>query len=510
MNERLKCLCGLNPSARPVLASVAIILFPSALGCSGPEDPGVLKEPIQGTEILEPSSVQLGTQASSDASKTIDIQAYIDSLYSPKDVRHTFTTKFNDVVDCVDFHAQPSVRALAKRGIAVVDGAPPVSPPALPNPPAVDPSIALNGQTDQNGSARSCPAGSVPYPRVTVARIEAAGGLDAYVHPAGHSIPPPPSDPLCINNTSPNGFAWALGGNTSLNNQGATTVAAVYDPGMTVESNCGNAMLGQPACEHSLAQLWITTGSCEDPFGTNCTYGASGNAVQSVELGWDVDYKVNGDTNPHIMTFSTQDGYALQGGGNCYNLTCNQFVQTSSPAYYPGEPISAIVSPGFGSAPVEYAFQIFNPGSSYPAQYQNWYVYVNGQEIGYYPGNIFAGQMKTQASSMEVGGEIATNYVNEPHADVVMGSGYPATFGFTNAAYHRDIFYLVPGSGSGTLCGSPYCVNGYCYTDPRSAWTTQLCGYHASSYGYSISTTTATGGSNSSCWGPYFYYGGGF
>ena len=481
---------------------VATVFLPLVLGCSARPDSrnGDLPET---TATVKAAGAQLAPLAPVGASDVASIQAYIDSLYSPKDVRHTFTTKFNEVIDCVDFQAQPSVKALAKQGITALDEGPPTPPPSAPGLPAIDPSIALSGQPDQNGSARNCPSGSVPYPRVTVARIQAAGGLTAYLH-APDVMPHPPAGPICSPFTSENGLAWAEAGNTSLNNLGATTIAAVYDPGMQVLTNCGN--FGQPVCEHSISQLWINTGTCEALNGNSC---ASGTAIQSVELGWMVQSHINGDTNPHIFAFSTQNGYAGGSGSGCYNLTCSEFVQVTNPAYFPGQTIGGIVPPSVGKAPVEIAFQVFNPGVSYPAAYHNWYVYVNGSLIGYYPGTLFSGQMVTQASSMAVGGEVATNYVDQPYADVLMGSGFPANDGFTMSAYHRDIYYLNPGTGSGSICGSPFCSNGFCYTDPRSAWSLGVCGFDAASYGYTISTTTPTGGSNSSCWGPYFYYGGG-
>jgi hypothetical protein len=242
--------------------------------------------------------------------------------------------------------------------------------------------------------------------------------------------------------------------------------------------------------------------------------------VQSVELGWHVDPGVESDTNTHLFVYSTQNGYNLGDGfpGNCYNLTCSQFVQVSSPAFYPGETVTGIVGPGSG-APIEGAFQVFNPGPTAPASEQNWYVYIDGDLIGYYPGGtagIFKGTMQTSATTMETGGEIFSDYVNEPEPDAYMGTGLCPTCsgyggvgsGFGVAAYIRDVYYLKTGTGSGSICGSPFCSNGYCYTSPSPSWAVGTCGYQASSF-YSTSTTVATGGSSSTCWGPYFYFGGG-
>jgi hypothetical protein len=231
--------------------------------------------------------------------------------------------------------------------------------------------------------------------------------------------------------------------------------------------------------------------------------------VQSVEFGWHVDPNVEPDANTHLFSYSTQNGYNPNFNGyGCYNLGCSQFTQVSSPMYFPGQTVSGIVYPGQGQ-PVEYAFEAFNPGASYPAQYHNWYIYVNGSLIGYYAGSLFAGTMQTAAATWEVGGEVFSDYVNSPNDDVQMGSGYsPNGNGFPWPAYDRNIYYINSGSGSATYCGNPFCSNGFCFVDPRPSWGLGVCGYQATTF-YAQSTTNAPGGSQSSCWGPYFYYGGG-
>jgi hypothetical protein len=157
--------------------------------------------------------------------------------------------------------------------------------------------------------------------------------------------------------------------------------------------------------------------------------------------------------------------------------------------------------------------EIFNPGPSYPAQYHNWYLCINASLIGYFIGtgntSILTGTMVTTATTFEAGGEVFSKYVNAPNDDVQMGSGFPAGNGFGYAAYHRDIYSINLGSGSGSICGIPRCANGYCYNAMPLAGNTGVCGYQATNF-YSLSTTTAPGGSSSNCWGPYFYYGAAF
>jgi hypothetical protein len=498
--------------ARSIQVSTAIGLVAAlAVGCGAqPDGSNGSPAPETGSAGVS-NSAQPGTQLGSHiATETQRVQSYLDSLYRATDVRHSFTTKFGEAVDCIDVDAHPSVKAARSAGLAVADQGPPVAPPTLPSPPAVDDTVAFAGQMDDDGNVRACPTGTVPYLRESAGRISAAGGLDNYLWnkthqtPSKYPLPKSPSGPVCAANPPQDGYAWAVG-KSSTSNLGGTTIAAVYTPGVTVGTNCGGFM--QPTCEHSLAQVWATTGTCEYP--SNCTTGASGNAVQSVELGWNIDNDVNGDDNTHLFTFSTQNGYNLNtNGGGCYN-TCS-FIPVSSPAYTPGQTISGVVYPGQAMAPLEYAFQVFNPGPTAPAYLQNWYVYVNGALIGYYLGSIFQGAMATHATSFEVGGEVFSDYLHAPNNDdVQMGSGFsPLGNGFTSVAYHRDIYTLNAGSGTGTICGNPLCVNGYCYSAMPLSGNTGLCGYQASTF-YGLSTTDAPGGSQSSCWASYFYYGGG-
>jgi hypothetical protein len=50
---------------------------------------------------------------------TTRIAAWLDSRYHKSDVQHSFKTMFGETVDCVDYFAQPGVRALSARGITI-------------------------------------------------------------------------------------------------------------------------------------------------------------------------------------------------------------------------------------------------------------------------------------------------------------------------------------------------------------------------------------------------------
>ncbi len=44
------------------------------------------------------------------------IQAFLDARYTQRDVWHSFEAKSGQMIDCIDFFAQPRVKALAARG----------------------------------------------------------------------------------------------------------------------------------------------------------------------------------------------------------------------------------------------------------------------------------------------------------------------------------------------------------------------------------------------------------
>ncbi len=118
----------------------------------------------------------------------LQIQDFIDTrFYSYGDIVYSFQTALRQPIDCIDFSAQHSVKAMLAKGETVPTAAPPLPTPTTPIPPPhVDPSLAFNGQLDPTGNTEACPSGTVPTHRPTVADVEAAGGLAAYQQAVAH------------------------------------------------------------------------------------------------------------------------------------------------------------------------------------------------------------------------------------------------------------------------------------------------------------------------------------
>jgi hypothetical protein len=208
------------------------------------------------TGTKEPSE-RLDTQSAVHADQqpeSVRVQTLLDARSKAADVRHSFITKFGEVVDCIDFFAQPGVKRPAALG----------HPITKPPPPAIDdatraslPDDFFNGKPDGNGAPRACPADSVPMLRITAANIQAAGGADGFIRAHSHKALPKNTAPLPV---QPGGL-----------DPGEPTYGHVVETfnntdadGDALPISLGGATMNvwQPtvplvALDHSLGQVWM-------------------------------------------------------------------------------------------------------------------------------------------------------------------------------------------------------------------------------------------------------------
>jgi hypothetical protein len=222
-------------------------------------------------------------------------QAFVSGRYQTSDIKHSFRTKLGDTIDCIDFFAQPGVKALAARGTPIETLPPPAQNPQNSN-------TLFDASADENGATRQCPDTTVPQVRLTVDEIEKAGGIDAY---------------LSHIKKFPFQLPRAQGGPPEL---GLPTYAHTYLPytgGKNITSTQATLSIWTPTIaasdpsDHSIEQTWTTS------LGNNwlATKPCSPTCRQTVEAGWTVDPGLNGDTNPHLFLYATNDGYQT----GCYN-----------------------------------------------------------------------------------------------------------------------------------------------------------------------------------------------
>lgn len=198
LNARHVPCCTYRLRGSPIVAAFAMLW---AIACS-------------------PGDGRVGSQTSKltgDAGELANAKAFINStFYADGDIQYSFHTAVGEQIDCIDFYAQHSVKGLLAAGIPVIDPSHVPTPPAIPStvPPVIkhsSTSVAFDGSLDSDGKARSCPHGTVPAMRPTVAEIETAGGLDAY-KAIKHPLPTvdPNQDALqhdCYHQTTP-GQGW--------------------------------------------------------------------------------------------------------------------------------------------------------------------------------------------------------------------------------------------------------------------------------------------------------------
>jgi hypothetical protein len=372
---------------RTRLALLGALIMTATLGCDADPDGAPPGQPL----FIGPS-----------AAETARIQQFLDERYTAAHVRHSFHTKFSETVDCVDFFAQPGVKALAAQGTPMVQL--PVVPRVQAPAPAELADVLFLGQPDDEGHARACPGGSSPLLRITGAQIVAAGGLNAFLR--AHTkktgaLPPPVAAPPAPPNLA--GYAWVTstytGGRSTIYGKGDMTIyrPKVLKPG-----------------DHSIAQTWT---SSKGPNGT-----------QTVEIGWNVDRSVYNDDLVHLFIYSTTNSYDPQKPGfvGCYNNVgpgCAPFVVPPSAIVTPGQ----VLSPSdFFSAPqFEHFITTNSPAAPPPSDPMNttpgWWLQSAGGIIGYYPSSDYVGTMQTQATTFQIGAEI---YDQTASWVIPMGSGF--------------------------------------------------------------------------------------
>ncbi len=528
-----------------VVSGVIAASAAASTACGGSDRGGSTGADLASTSAVaspaEPSSVDTPAERAR-------IRAfYEEAFYADSDVVHTFHLDTGEQVDCIDFYAQHSVKALTAAGQTVSSETPPSLPevPATVPPPHVPSGterlgalrFELGDDLDVDGKVRQCPAGTVAKRRPGIDQILAAGGVESFKK-ARASRPPPVSGSQSafehdcwLNNAPGNGagfptynFEHAVGVVPSTSTYGLLMTTPVYAP--TVVANRD---------EHTDSQLWAQTGSCENWYPTHgpsnqCTTGPGGNAVQSVEAGW-ITYTTG---VAELMAFFTPDGYytycfAEEGGSCCPNDPADApgkqgndcWVEWPNAKYLLNVPYP---TSAYGTAPGEISVQVWNGSQASPAA-PGWWVWVNGNLLGWYPPNTFnwpagetgAGQAGPMAygpaTYVQVGGEVYNTWPNNEHTPTSMVSDRsPAHNGYEYAAYVRNTMLIHTTSAGSTYSNAPL---EYMYAPSYEGDLEDpgLCGYQSGSWtsesgsgSYHLSLGLPAGGAN---WGEYFYFGGG-
>ena len=328
-----------------------------------------------------------------------EMRQHLLKLYSGIAVARSFQ-RDNEVFDCVPINDQPGVRLQKLKTVAT----PPPSPPAGVSGEGHerDSSVGdlqdLADGPDAPSNTQRCEDDTIPMRRLTLEKLARFESLKSYfakgsqdvgrMHRYGRSIPP-----------AFDGHSYALA-SQDVTNYGGHSLLALYRP--YVDTSRGQVF--------SLSQQWYA--------------GGSGAQTQTVEVGWQNYPAKYGTQDPVLFIYWTADNYGSTG---CYNLDCAAFVQTNN-NWRLGDSFRNYSTVGGPQYEVALGFYLYQG---------NWWLAVDNDWVGYYPGSLFrGGQLTRYAQSIAYGGETVGTTSWPP-----MGSGQFASAGWPLAAYHRVIKY---------------------------------------------------------------------
>jgi hypothetical protein len=313
------------------------------------------------------------------------------------------------------------------------------------------------------------PAGTVPLVRPDLSRLTRTIALKDYMTKKGGLLVNrnrrnrKPVDP------NPAGYFHNIDGQNGVF-FGWDGFLNVWDPAINDPDGAGD--------DHSILQVWLQNSSAPQ--------------LQSLEGGWTVDQSLNGDTQPHIFTYYTTNGYTQDGnnlGG--YNTLHSGWVQYSSSSttgsvVFPGIRITGMSTWAGTQTDVSMKFQLYREPNNGQL---NWWIAVQGIWMGYYPAGLFHGGLGNSVDWVGCGGEVYSSLPNPELTKDQMGSGWQAQAGWTKAAFLRNL------RNQSDLNGAMVSNDGAAESDTATAGGADP---------YSIRMDMESG----STWGSYFYVGG--
>ncbi|CAI0392069.1 unnamed protein product [Linum tenue] len=312
-------------------------------------------------------------------------------LIDPTSILKTIS-EVGEIIDCVDIYKQPAFSHPRLRNHTLQME--PSSYPIGLEPKSTFPSNSSSEVNIQSWHKKGeyCPEGSIPILR----------SLD-------EDFPKKHTHPLASttnNSLAPPGFK--------------AEYAVAFLPGSNFYGALGEINVWNPKTlkkELSASQFWVTDGGGKD--------------IDSVEVGWMVTAFTN---HPTIFVYWTADGYNT----GCYNVRCSGFVQTNRKIA-----LGAFLTPIsiYGGEQHLMGIKVYRDGQG------NWWVNVLGQNLGYWPPNLFNGGLRGPASLIEWGGEVINSNPQGVHTSTQMGSGHFPSESYSRAAYFKNLQYIVDGGG---------------------------------------------------------------
>ncbi|EAZ00511.1 protein neprosin isoform X1 [Oryza sativa Japonica Group] len=346
----------------------------------------------------------------------------------------TIQSPDGDIIDCVHISRQPAFDHPLLKDHTIQ-----MQPSSQPSGLYGEATRPFTQTWNQNGE--KCPDNTIPIRRTKEEDVMRATSLTTFGKKTHDMSSHPHSHLAGVTSGHYYGVAYATG---DANYYGTKVTINVWQPTIATSG------------DFSLSQLWISAGSYDNK------------DLNTIETGWQVYPAMYGDDKTRLFIYWTRDAYNETG---CYNLACSGFIQTN-PQFVIGGSISPVST--YGDTQYEYDYLVWKDPAG-----GNWWLQVQGNNVGYWPSSIFTLLQTGVADSVEWGGE-----VNSPQITTPMGSGHFPEEGFGKATYSRAIQVvdssnnLKPPNGVGLIAPLPSCYN------------------------------VMTGSSSTTSWGTYIYYGG--
>lgn len=344
-----------------------------------------------------------------------EIRTHLTSYYAGVEPVYSFIDANGAIFDCIPVEQQVSLRG---KGGRVPEA------PELPGHATTKTSRLTSGDirvtqlhprlTDPLGNQMLAPEGTIPVRRLTLEDLAGFESLRTFLEKPSALMSGAPLQPQIHQYATAQQTVRSIGAGSILN---------VWDPQIAA----GQLM--------SLSQIWIAAGQDDNE--------------QTVEAGWQVNPGRYGNSKPVLFTYWTADHYRSTG---CYNLTCAGFVQTSN-NWMLGGALPFWSSTGGPQWAIQLDYFLFQG---------RWWLFVEGEAVGYFPKSIFnGGAMATGSTRIVFGGEVATtNNATWPP----MGSGSrPAANNWKQVAYQRQIHYFLATSGRKDASLDPLVPAPWCY-----------------------------------------------
>ncbi|KAM7267688.1 hypothetical protein ACFE04_009854 [Oxalis oulophora] len=154
--------------------------------------------------------------------------------------------------------------------------------------------------------------------------------------------------------------------------------------------------------------------------------------IDSIEVGWHVNPRMNGDFETRSFVSWTNNGYKTV----CYNMqvNCPGFVQVTKDLT-----IGVVLKPysTYGNnKPIAWDLSILQDHVT-----GNWWLKEGDENIGYWPKSLF-NHLQKGASMVTLGGRIKNYNYHSSHTTTQMGSGHFSNEGFGKASLINEIYVV--------------------------------------------------------------------